>query len=547
MAIKLPPALQPSAQTRTTNPIPSGTPKTTAPGDAANANPPPLPPDKLQQLLQQNHNQPLNAKVLAVTQASEQQRQQLLQQLQSAGAGHSPSRSGTPAAPQPATKAQLTGLLAAPLLNLVKLEIQGQRLLTFTDQPLRPGASVLLQQGKNGQLLIQLTATRPSQTPASGQPAIGSAPLRNAQTQALLSESLRAALPRQQPHQRLLEGLQKLRQLPPAFQALLPAQVKTAVAQLLEQTRTPTQLAHPYVLKNAIRQSGINLENQLATNTPTHNAAVTISSTKSMTSPPAGAQSGTGKPPATTARPQPGGLSDSALKNLPATDLKAGLLHLSSQLVKASSALTGVQLRGNQQAVATDSATRLLRFLQSLIDTQPQQRLEVDQRDLRQQLIQLLHQQVMASLAKMQMQQLHSLNHQLTDTAPGSQSWVLEIPLKWGEETHSLELRIDEEWVEDKDNKRGNHQKIRQWEVIISFELPTMGNFHAQLKIVNDSVSATLWAEQQHTLQKAKQQLDELRSQLLASGVEVKKLECLPGQPPQKTMQLGYSLVDVRT
>lgn len=486
--------------------------------------------------------------MLAVTQASEQQRQQLLQQLQSSSTPPSASASTTPGS---AKNTQLTALLAAPLLKLVKLDIRGQNLLTFTNQSLRPGDPLLLQIGKNGQLLMQLSNAQATQTPAAGRPATEGGSLPNPQTQALLSASLRNALPHQQPHRHLLTGLQKLQLLPPAQQALLPAHVKKAAAQLLGQIRTPEQLAQPRILKAAIRQSGISLEHQLATRNPGRTAAAPDSSPKGTSNPRTGSnaasQSTARQSPDATTGPLSRGMTDSVLKHLPSADLKAGLLNLSSQLGKAYSALSGLQLRGNQPATVSDSAAKLLHFLQNLVDTSSQPRLEVDHRELRKQLIQLLHQQVMASLAKLQMQQLHSLNHQHTDTAPGSQSWTLEIPIRWGEQTHSLELRIDEEWVEDKDNKSDNSQKIRQWEVIVSFELPTMGNLHAHLKIINDSVSATLWAEQQLTLQKAKQQLDDLRAQLQASGVEVKKLECFRGQPPQKTLQLGYSLVDIRT
>ena len=110
-----------------------------------------------------------------------------------------------------------------------------------------------------------------------------------------------------------------------------------------------------------------------------------------------------------------------------------------------------------------------------------------------------------------------------------------------------MEIRIDQEWVNDEKNEENQREKVKQWSVMLSFNLPRLGGLYAQLTILDDAVSAKLWAEQASTLAQAQASLDSLRQQLQSQGVDVKQLQCVTGPPPSRSVSLNYALVDIQT
>jgi hypothetical protein len=181
----------------------------------------------------------------------------------------------------------------------------------------------------------------------------------------------------------------------------------------------------------------------------------------------------------------------------------------------------------------------------------PQKQQELSSKQLRTQLLMLLHQQTLTSLARVQMQQVHTLNHQQAqgDIAQPSQSWIFELPVRLGSETCYLEISLRQDWVDEKSEQdaEGSSEKKRQWTVQLSFDLPEAGQFHAQLQVVDETVSARFWAEREETLTRVKSRLDSLRQQLESEGIKVTQLQCMPGKPASQRMSINYSLVDVTT
>lgn len=196
-------------------------------------------------------------------------------------------------------------------------------------------------------------------------------------------------------------------------------------------------------------------------------------------------------------------------------------------------------------------------LLKNLLQGNPQLA-QVKQEIPREVLLQQLQQLVQQSLNKIQYRQLQSLSQQLsqnTDTqVTQAQHWHLELPIRYGQEVHTLSLQIDEDWRQphqeenkEEQNPDNGEKKVRQWFVKLCFELPEAGYFHAHLTIVKESVNASLWAENPATLKKAQEQLNLLKERLNKDGIEVKSLDCFPGKPPQQQNRLGYSLVDIKT
>ena len=175
---------------------------------------------------------------------------------------------------------------------------------------------------------------------------------------------------------------------------------------------------------------------------------------------------------------------------------------------------------------------------------------DLSQKQLRAQLVMLLHQHTLGSIAKIQLQQVHSLNHQLgqADQSQPTQSWQFEIPVRQGQDVHSLHIQMEQQWVEEEQDKaERNSTRVRQWNVMLRFDLPLVGQFYAQLTLLGEKLSAKFWAENESTLEEAKNRIDELKMQLEREGIQITQMHCVPGLPPKPKMSLSYSLIDLKT
>ncbi len=535
MAIEIKPQLPGRSQTLS----PPGS--ETAPGGSETVKSPSVATDSLSALLSRTSGATITAKVLAVVQATEELRQQLTLSHSAEG-----DRQPPPA---------VTRLLQSPQLQLLKLQVQNQILTTFTDQTLKPGDNLQLRLDSSRRLTI-VSGKEETSAPAS-KVIPSEAPGK------LVADSLRVALPRQQPLQQVFAALLKFIQLPAATQHQLGThQLAKASLQLLRQLPTLPQLSQPQSLKTALRNSGLVLEQRLAQLAPTVNQAE--GARENRTAPgTAPAHKTAYQTPTSQALlpPKPGFnanqshnrplSSKPAVDTPPATgDLKAGLLKLLGVLPDQPRPGAGqppetmVSLL-SRVPVGEDNHQRLLQLLQSL---PTKSSAELGSRELHMQLTLLLHQQLLAGLAKIQMQQLQSLGHQQNqpDSPQPTQNLNIELPVRLGQETSSLQLQIEDDWVEQP-SASGSSEKVRQWEVLLSFELPSLGEFHAHLKVIHDSVSARLWAERAETLKAAKARLNELQQQLQNQGIKVTKLECFQGKPPGRQNPIGYSLIDITT
>ncbi|MFO1387833.1 flagellar hook-length control protein FliK [Cellvibrio sp.] len=351
----------------------------------------------------------------------------------------------------------------------------------------------------------------------------------------IVSEQLRNLLPHRDTPNTLLSAVVQLNNLPPAAKSqLFTPSLEQALKSVAEKIRSPEQIAQPKVLAQTLKNSGVFFENTL------------------------------GKHLAVASSPQE---HSRAISNSYSQDLKGALLTLVN---KASQ-----ELNGNNKPLSSEQAVKLFQNLASLpvfnqtnlASTTKQditqvlglfvQELmqkpvkELSNKELRAQLLVLLQQHGLHSLAKIQLQQLHSLNHELDtrDSNTPSASWQIEIPVKHHNDVHQVHLRIDREWVDEKNESQPekSNSKIKQWSVTLRFDLPTLGEFCAQLSIVNTQVSATLWATQEKTFKEVKDHVDGLRKQLENEGIQVKFLQCMRGMPPKKPMALSYSLIDIST
>lgn len=358
-------------------------------------------------------------------------------------------------------------------------------------------------------------------------------------TKSIISEQLRNVLPHRDTPNVLLSAVMQLQNLPAATKnQLFSSSLEQALKSLAETIRSPEQLAQPKVLAQTLKSSGVFFENKLNHLLPKENPEIHNTSGKA--------------------------------NNAYSQDLKGSLLTLLNRVTQ--------ELNGSNKPISTEQTLKLFqnlnnatKFTQTLGAPQTlnnkndiaqalgdliQELLhkpvkELSNKELRTQLLVLLQQHSVHSLAKIQLQQLHTLNHDVEskDSASKNTSWQLEIPVKHHHDVQHIHIRIDREWVDDKNENKPekSSNKMKQWSVTLRFDLPTLGEFCAQLAIVNTQVSATLWAAREKTFTEVREHIEGLRKQLESEGINVKYLQCMRGMPPQKPMVLSYSLIDIST
>jgi hypothetical protein len=392
--------------------------------------------------------------------------------------------------------------------------------------------------------------------------------LATVKTTEAIGETLRRLLPQKDKGQDLLASLPKItqfiQQLPlTERKEWLSSQVQQSLKTLANHIRLSDQLTNPKLVEMTLKNNGQSFENKLAqlvtgqknnelslapttSSSPQKNPTTPVKNTLNTAS---GAMSPLLKQGNQSITANKNIIPQVSIEKMATQDLKGallGLLHqLDTELETTKPAAPGspltTELNKNLLAIA------LPQFLGMLAHKQQG---ELSQKQLRTQLVMLMHQYTLGSIAKIQLQQVHTLNHQLgqADQAQPTQSWQFEIPVRQGQDVHPLNIQMEQQWVEEhSDNAEQNNTRMRQWNVMLSFDLPLIGQFYAQLTLLGDNLSAKFWAENENTLQEAKNKIDGLKTQLEREGIQVAQMQCVPGLPPKPKMSFSYSLVDVKT
>lgn len=427
-------------------------------------------------------------------------------------------------------------LLNAATLKLLELEIRGKTLLVFSDRPAKNGQTLNLQLQQGSLVVVAQKPTPGSYTTNIQNPQTSSpnpAPTSAAQTlsqaqRTTMTNELRGLIANFEARhqasplaQTLSSVLQLSNLLPDTFQhrptintqmearinptAALPKSVQESLQQLAGQLRSPQQLAQPSQLKQSLLNSGIQLEHKLS--------------------------------------------STSTPDKLAQQELKAGLLQTLSALSKNSTSAqqnstSEQRLNGLQNAPSTQLPP-LSQLLQQLMASPASGATSIKP----EQIAPLLQQQIAIAINKLLYSQLKSISRsQPSFEGQPTQHIQLELPVRYGHEVHSIAIQLEEDWVQEfTEEERKATEKVRQWLVKLSFELPDAGSLHAHIKVIEDSVSTSLWAEKHQTFEEMQTSLDTLRQRLQKDGCEVKKIECFEGRPSEENTQLGYALVDIKT
>ncbi len=302
-------------------------------------------------------------------------------------------------------------------------------------------------------------------------------------TAPIVQQALRDALPRQLPLSSLLSSLQAIAGGNDPGSHKLPTAVLQQVQRILDRLPRRDGVAQAEGLQQALANSGLLFEARLAEALRTNQ-------------------------PFTQTAQQLGG------------DLKGGLLGLLSLLLGLRiPAGAGDRPSQGAQRHPADVPPPLPNSQPFAQPRQPTGAAALRNLSLPQQLRELLR-QVDGGLARIQLSQLASLGED--DNRRG---WLLDLPLRHGDQFDLLQIRIDEE-------RGGKGRKAAsRWSVSLAVELEGLGEIHMRVSLGGGAVSATFWAADARSAELFEQHLGELQQRLQAAGLRVGKLSARHGSP----------------
>lgn len=157
---------------------------------------------------------------------------------------------------------------------------------------------------------------------------------------------------------------------------------------------------------------------------------------------------------------------------------------------------------------------------------------------LREEAMRTFLRQIESSLTHLQQTQLQNLN----DSQAGRPLWLMELPIKNGQDIDLFELRINEE---ENTEAEGETKKI--WNVTLTFNLTGLGKVKAHIKMQNDLISAQFFSENTETLALFNKNFDFLRSRLNYNGLNVGNIECTHAKLSKDTLSTNSKQLDERT
>ena len=109
------------------------------------------------------------------------------------------------------------------------------------------------------------------------------------------------------------------------------------------------------------------------------------------------------------------------------------------------------------------------------------------------------------------------------------------MPIK----SYILHFEEDKKEQNEKDSKQ-------QWGISLAFDLEGLGPVHAKLRMIDNKISTTFWAENTETTRLFNQNLENLRQRYQQAGLESSELCCYRGAPPQSVnSNLPHIVLDI--
>lgn len=495
----------------------------------------------LQQLTQ---GQQLTAKVLSIKVLSTTEKtllqqlnprlaQQLTQQLldithYKGNSIHQPTRHESTQHHSAITPKLSQQLLANNTLHLVKLLVnsnQGnQPITTVTPETVNPQQQVFISK-KEHQLIFTKTTS----------------------SQNLSEQFLKQNLPIQQSPTQIQQLAANIEQLPNKLISKLLPQTTVHALKLLDRFNyTNYMLSSPYQIKRSLLNNGVFLENKLSQLPKQFNIQPPTSTRQNL------------QPTLTLEHPEIKQDYRWALAQLNNSFSSTSDIHTADQRIIEKLLIQWFQSTATTKLTAEYSPKVISLALEKLFNLlglpiQPQATTS-NIKDLPKIIQNYIKQLAEHTQARIQFNQLRTLIPELNGNEQNTRAQVFqsELSLRFNEQLLPLHIIIQEK-NEDKQQqnleKNNQHEKkmARRWQVEMSFELPNNESLHAKLLLVEDSVSATLWAESSILCKKTQEKLHRLREKLINQGLIVSELVCLQGSPQRAGVSLTYNLIDITT
>ncbi len=314
-----------------------------------------------------------------------------------------------------------------------------------------------------------------------------------------LEHALKQLMPKQTSMSALLANVVWINSGKAAALALPPV-IAQLSKELLNSLPEKARINQPGVLKRAILNSGVFLENKLV--------KLAVESTNQ------------------------GGIQHLNQANHLATgkidtDLKVALLRLANT-IKQVIAITPKQTQSSPALNASLQQTMPAAVAATLPNSHPQPQASVAASLANISnvlaLLQELGKQAESSLARTQLHQMAS-----TTTAADSNinQWALELPIRNNQQVDIFDILIT-----DEENQADEDEEKHRWSVSLAFDLPGLGPVHTKLQLINNKIVTTFWAERIKTRALFSEHQDELLKRYRENGVETAGFHCFQGSPP---------------
>lgn len=348
--------------------------------------------------------------------------------------------------------------------------------------------------------------------------------------QQLIDQQLRNIVVKQQPLSPLFKHISTLLNPPTPQAPRLPAIIQTRLRDFFQQLPSVLQVKTAPQLRQHLQQSGVFLEQQLIQPQVSKlqlqkDLRVSLMRLATLLRQQLPTMENTA-----LARNTSMLLSPESAPAVATTTTTATLPPLTPQLTPASSS-NGTPKLATADAAPPASAEK--KPVQTTASATPR----MENLELADDTLQTLLHQVESSVARIQQQQLQSLQHELQQGRP---VWLMELPIRDGQDVDIFQLRIEEQ---ERQQVEKNQHAV--WAVTLNFELQGLGAVSAYVQLRGDQVTVNFRTEQAHTRQLFQQHFNHLRERLLHNGLDVAKLDCVQ-QQITPLFQAQRNLLDTR-
>lgn len=314
----------------------------------------------------------------------------------------------------------------------------------------------------------------------------------------------------------MLKNLSYIANRPALRPSPLAADVNAAVRNIFKQLPSPFNLKTAVQIKEQIQNNGTFIENKIKNQI---NAAIhTTHINKAPT-----------------------------IKNLASLNISAELeadlgaqLHRLANLIRTQPIATKNTAAPLNQTAQTQTQNSIANKVVAQQTYRPaaEQQASLQNITQREEAMQTFLRQIESSLNHLQQTQLQNLN----ESQAARPQWLMELPIKDGQDIDLFELRISEE---ESSQAEGEEKKI--WNVTLKFDLTGLGKIKAHIKMQGDFISAQFFSEKPEVLSLFQDNFDFLRGRLNYNGLNVGNIKCAHAKLSEETTPSNFKPLDERT